>query len=127
MKRGRQLSQKRGTALRKLKLSMHNFKQKKSALSTIFFFPQSVTYNSKGSNKGTDVQLSTKPKEIKFSNFLKSFQVWSSWGFGFFSESCFVNSYAYYPGISLVAVIFSLSSAVSGSAIFSKLPASKDG
>lgn len=36
----------------------------------------------------------------------------------FFSES-FVNSYAYYTGILLLSVIFSLSFAVSGSGIFS--------
>lgn len=36
-----------------------------------------------------------------------------------FSESYFVNSYAYYAGISLLSVIFSLSFAVSDSGIFS--------
>lgn len=89
MKRGKQLCQERETssALRKWNLPLHNFKQKKSSFSTTFLF-QTMTYNSRGSNEGTEVKPSTKTKKIKFSSVLKCEVV----GFLFFSESCFVNS-----------------------------------
>lgn len=55
-------------------LSLHNFKQKK-ALAPLSVFSQPVTYNPKGSNKGTEAKLSTKAKEIELSICLKRFQV----------------------------------------------------
>lgn len=80
-------------ALRKMKLPLHILSRKGTLWPLHFFFSQPVT--PKGSMKGTEVKLSTKAKQINFSNFLWSFWVWSCRVFvrlAFFSESFFVNS-----------------------------------
>lgn len=74
-------------ALRKMKLPFHILSRKETLWPLHFFF-QPVT--PKGNMKGTEVKLLTKAKQIYFSNFLWSFQVWSCWVFvilGFFLKA----------------------------------------